>query len=219
MRSTFARQIVNVCIVTAAIVCVTRPVFAEENDRLFGVLPNYATVDGRPADDGSTMTSAISTRQSFRIASLNSFDPVVYPYVGLLTAFNGNRDSSYGGRYMRAFADNSIGNFLTTAVVPSLTNQDSRYFRSGEGGILRRMGYAAGRSAVTRTRSGHAAFNISEIGGNFAAAGLSNLYHDPADRTVAGTMSRWGLQVMSDTVGNELKEFWPDIHAKIRRSR
>ena len=70
MRSTFARQIVNVCIVTAAIVCVTRPVFAEENDRLFGVLPNYATVDGRPADDGSTMTSAISTRQSFRIAIL-----------------------------------------------------------------------------------------------------------------------------------------------------
>ena len=133
---------------------------------MFGVLPNYATVDGRPADDGSTMTSAISTRQSFRIASLNSFDPVVYPYVGLLTAFNGNRDSSYGGRYMRAFADNSIGNFMTTAVVPSLTNQDSRYFRSGEGGILRRMGYAAGRSAVTRTRSGHAAFNISEIGGN-----------------------------------------------------
>jgi hypothetical protein len=216
MRSTFARQIVNVCIVTAVIVCVTTPVFAEENDRLFGVLPNYATVDGRPADE-STMTSAISTRQLFRIASLNSFDPVVYPYVGLLTAFNGNRDSSYGGRYIRAFADNSIGNFMTSAVVPSLTNQDSRYFRSGEGGILRRMGYAASRSAVTRTRSGHAAFNVSEIGGNFAAAGLSNLYHDPADRTVAGTMSRWGLQVMGDTVGNELKEFWPDIHAKLRK--
>jgi len=34
---------------------------------------------------------------------------------------------------------------------------------------------------------------------------------------VAGTMSRWGTQVMWDTVANELKEFWPDIHAKLRK--
>src|SRR5262249_22714278 len=107
--------------------------------------------------------------------------------------------------------------FLTSAIVPSLTKQDSRYFRSGEGGVFRRIAYAASRSIVTRTRSGHGAFNISEVGGNLAAAGGSNLYHDPADRTSAGTMSRWGLQVMGDTLGNELKEFWPDIHAKLRR--
>jgi hypothetical protein len=219
MRSRIARRVACTCIVTAGILCSTASVLAQENNRLFGVLPNYSTVDERPADDGSTMTPAISTRQSFRIASLNSFDPVVFPYVGLMTAFNGNRGSSYGDRYMRAFADNSIGNFMTSAVVPSLTNQDSRYFRSGEGGVFRRIAYAASRSVVTRTRSGRATFNISEVGGNLAAAGLSNFYHDPADRTAGGTMSRWGLQVAGDTLGNELKEFWPDIHAKLHRTR
>jgi hypothetical protein len=50
-----------------------------------------------------------------------------------------------------------------------------------------------------------------------AAAGLSNVYYSPADRTVGATMSRWGTQVMWDTVANELKEFWPDISAKLRR--
>jgi hypothetical protein len=212
-----AHRFATGCVVIAAVVCAATPAFAQ--DRLFGVLPNYSTVEERPAEDGSTRTPAISTRHSFKIASLNSFDPVVFPYVGLMTAFNGNRDSSYGDRYLRAFADNSIGNFMTAAVVPSLTNEDSRYFRSGEGGVFRRFAYAASRSVVTRTRSGRATFNVSEVGGNLAAAGLSNLYHDPADRTFGGTMSRWGLQVMGDTLGNELKEFWPDIHAKLRRNR
>jgi hypothetical protein len=217
MPTKVARRIVRACVVTAGIVCSAAPAFAQENDRVFGVLPNYSTVDGHSTDRSSTTVPAISSRESFRLASLSSFDPVVFPYVGLMTAFDGNRDANYADRYMRAFADNSIGNFMTTAVGPSLTNQDPRYFRAGEGGVFRRMAYAASRSVVTRTRSGHAVFNISEVGGNLAAAGLSNLYHDPADRTIGGTASRWGLQVMGDTISNELKEFWPDIHAKLRR--
>jgi hypothetical protein len=219
MYAKLAHRLASACVVTAGIVCSTPSVHAQENDRLFGVLPNYSTVDGQPADDGSQTAPAISTRLSFRLASLSSFDPVVFPYVGLMTAISADRGANYGDRYMRAFADNSIGNFMTTAVVPTLTNQDPRYFRSGEGGIFRRMAYAASRSAITRTRAGHAAFNISEIGGNLAGAGIANLYHDPIDRTVGATMSRWGLQVMGDTVANELKEFWPDIHARLRRSR
>jgi len=218
MCSGFVRQIVGCCLVATAVVCATPSAFAEEHGRLFGVLPNYTTVDQGPAGDAPQADAkAISTGQSYRIASLSSFDPVVFPYVGLMTALDGRHDSNYGDRYLRAFADNSIGNFMTTAVVPSLTNQDPRYFRSGEGGVFHRLAYAASRSVVTRTRSGHSAFNISEVGGNLAAAGLSNLYYDASDRTVAGTMSRWGTQVMWDTVANELKEFWPDIHAKLRK--
>jgi hypothetical protein len=205
------------CVVAAAIACAATQAVAQEHGRLFGVLPNYTTVDEGPAGAAPGDVPAISTSQSYRIASLSSFDPVVFPYVGFTTLFGGNHDSSYGDRYVRAFADNAIGNFLTTAVVPSLTNQDSRYFRSGEGGVFRRIAYAASRSVMTRTRSGHSAFNVSEIGGNLAAAGLSNLYNAPDDRGASATMSRWGTLVMWDTVANELKEFWPDIHAKFHR--
>jgi hypothetical protein len=139
----------------------------------------------------------------------------VFPYVGFLTSLGGNQD--YRERYLRSFADNALGNFMTTAVVPSVMNEDPRYFRSGQGGVFRRLAYAASRSVVARKRSGGSTFNVSEIGGNLAAASLSNLYYGPADRTLAGTMSRWGTQVMWDTIANELKEFWPDIRSKISR--
>jgi hypothetical protein len=178
--------------------------------RLFGVLPNYTTVNG-------THVANQTTNDSYRAAALGSFDPVVYPFIGVMTLTSDDADSSFETRYSRAFADNAIGNFMTTAIVPSLTNEDSRYFRRGAGGVFSRLAYAASRSVVTRSRSGGARFNVSEIGGTAAAAGLSNLYYSPADRTVNGTLTRWGTQVMWDTLANEAKEFWPDIHAKLHK--
>jgi hypothetical protein len=58
---------------------------------------------------------------------------------------------------------------------------------------------------------------VSEIAGNGIGAGISNVYHPVADRTVSGTMYRWGTQVLWDTLTNEAKEFWPDIRERIHR--
>ena len=175
------------------------------------MLPNYTTVD-------SAFVPKETTREAFRIASLSTFDPVVFPFIGLTTALGqGASGQPYGERYATAFADNAIGNFLTTAIVPSLTHEDSRYYRRGEGGVFSRLAYAASRSVITRTRSGATTFNISEVAGTAAAAGLSNIYYSPADRTAGGTLARWGTQIMWDTVANELKEFWPDIRSKFHR--
>ncbi len=77
------------------------------------------------------------------------------------------------------------------------------------------MAYAASRSVITRGRSGRAQFNVSEIGGNALAATVSNLYDTPSERDVSGTLTRWGMQVMWDTLSNEMKEFWPDIRSKL----
>ena len=208
------RRFSHVCVVAAlALVGVSRVYAADEAeaDRMFGVLPNYTTVDGGSAP-------VLTTREAFRLATLSTFDPVIYPFVGATALVGqGSSDRSYNARYATAFADNSIGNFMTTAVMPSLLHQDSRYFRRGEGGVFSRLAYAASRSLVTRTRDGRAAFNVSEIGGSVAAAGLSNIYYSPSERTMSGTVSRWGAQVMWDTVANELKEFWPDIRHKLHK--
>ena len=197
-------------------VCAAAPVSAEEQGRLFGVLPNYATVDRRTAPGEEV--PPISNKQLFKLADLSSYDPAVFPFVGLKTALGaGGSDSPFGTRYAMALADNAVANLMKIAIVPSLTNQDSRYFRSGEGGVFRRLAYAAKTSVVTRKRSGGTTFNISAVGGNLAAAGISNLYYDPADRTFSGTMSRWGTQMMWGVVSREMKEFWPDIREKLRR--
>ena len=176
---------------------------------MFGVLPNYATVE-----EGETAAS-ITTPQTFQMAARGSFDPYVFPFVGVVSAMKHAPGQSYAQRYMTSLADNSIGNFLTTAVMPLAMSQDPRYFESGKGSVPRRIGYAASRSLITRSRAGTAQFNVSELGGNAIAATLSNLYYTPAERTVTGTLSRWGMQVLWDTLSNEMKEFWPDIRAKL----
>jgi hypothetical protein len=190
----------------------------DDKNRIFGVLPNYGTVER------NTKVSPVTATSTFKMAALGSFDPYVFPFVvftaGLAQIQNeepswGHGIGAYGKRYVTAFSDNTIGNFMTTAVAPTLLHQDPRYFVLGEGGFLHRAGYALSRSVVTRTRAGRRAFNLSEIGGNAVGAVISNAYHPPEDRTLSETASRWGLQVLWDTMTNTLKEFWPDIRRKI----
>lgn len=192
-------------------------------DRIFGILPNYGTVERDAA--ANTAVPPVTTKDSFRMAALNSFDPYVFPFVGFVAGLAhlqnqepslGQGAAGYSKRYATALADNSMGNFMTTAVLPSALRQDPRYFALGEGSFLHRLAYAASRSVVTRSRSGARQFNLSEIGGNGVAAALSNLYYSPENRSFTGTLTRWGAQVMWDTLSNELKEFWPDVRRKLR---
>jgi hypothetical protein len=193
---------------------------AQEPDRVFGMLPNYGTVED------ATAVSAITTKTTFRMAARNSFDPYVFPFVGAITAVAqlekqenslGRGPRAYVGRYATSFADGSISSFLTSAIIPTLLKQDPRYFERREGSIWHRAGYAATRTVITKSRSGDAQFNLSGIGGNAIAAVVSNLYYPSNDRSTAQTLTRWGTQVMWDVVSNELKEFWPDIRRKMRR--
>ena len=179
---------------------------------MFGVLPNYGTVEG--SVDGAGLRAA----QKFRLAGLNTFDPYVYPFVGFVATLNhtyGHGVDGFLKQYPASLVDNAVGNFLTTAVLTSAFHQDPRYFQRGSGTFFGRFAYAASRSIVTHNDVGHPQFNISEIGGNAIAAGLSNLYYPQADRTVTGTLSRWGMQLMWDALSNELKEFWPDVRNKL----
>jgi len=116
-----------------------------------------------------------------------------------------------------AIADRAFGIAMKTAVVPSLFGQDARYVASPSSVVLQRAGYAAGRTVVVRGRLGQLQFNVSEIGGAGASAAMSNVYHPGADRTLGATFTRWGTQLLFDTLSNELKEFWPDIRRTFRR--
>ena len=190
------------------------PIVGGSGNRMFGVLPNYATVEG------PTEVPPISASLKFKLAALNTFDPYVYPFVGAVAAMNrdfGRDNAGYVKQYAVSLTDNAVGNMLTSAALPSLLHQDPRYFERASGGFFSRLAYAASRSVVTRGDSGQAQFNVSEIGGNAIAAGLSNMYYPSPQRTVTGTLSRWGMQVMWDTLSNELKEFWPDVRRKIHR--
>ncbi len=159
------------------------------------MLPNYTTVEG------ATEIRPPSVKEKFHMAEENSFDPYVFAIVGIDAAIGAGQGSvGYDRRYGMALADNSIGNFMTTAVLPSALRQDPRYFELGEGGELHTMAYAQSRTVLTRGPSGSRQFNLSEIGGNALAAGVSNLYYPAGARTLTSTVTRWGTQVMWDAL-------------------
>ena len=80
---------------------------------------------------------------------------------------------------------------------------------------MHRAGYAASRLVVTRSDKGTEQFNISEIGGNLAAAAISNAYYPAPERGVSNTMNNWVVQLALDGGFDVIKEFWPDIAHKI----
>ncbi len=188
------------------------------NDRIFEVLPNYGTVE--TADLLPSLTSG----QKFRLATAGVFDWVSYPFNAALAAVAqakndprswGQGWGAYGRRYGESFADNSIGTYMTTAILPSLLHQDPRYYQLGKGSFAHRAYHGVNRLFVTRTDSGQDRFNISESLGNAVAAAISNAYHPAEDRTAERNVSTFGFLIIWDGVSNEMKEFWPDIRRKV----
>ena len=193
-----------------------------KDDRLFWTLPNYLTVEN------GKQIPPLTTGQKFKLVALGAFDPVEFPYVGVLALIDQaeNDDPSYGHgfsgyakRYGAAFADTAIENFMVGAVFPSLLHQDPRYYQSGKGGFFHRAGYAALRVFIIRSDSGKKQFNYSELAGSALAAALSNTYHPPQDRTALNSANIWLTQIWGDAVSYELKEFWPDIRRKLHKKQ
>ena len=103
-------------------------------------------------------------------------------------------------------------------VVPTITHEDTRFYTLSRGGFLKRTGYALSRAVITRSDSGAEVFNISEVVGAGAAAGLSSLYYPSRERSFANTGTEWGLDVGIDAASFFFKEFWPDINHSIFHS-
>jgi len=72
------------------------------------------------------------------------------------------------------------------------------------------VAWAASRIFVTRTDRDTYEFNFPEVLGNSVSAAAANAYYS-RNRTLRDNADRLGEQLVSDTISNCLKEFWPDI--------
>ncbi len=124
----------------------------------------------------------------------------------------------YGKRYITAYADNAVEDFMADAILPSLLRQDPRYYQLGHGGFARRMFHAFSRLFITRTDSGTEQFNYSEVLGAGIAAAISDYgYHPASDQSVGNVAGVWGTQMGWDLTTYMLKEFWPDLRKQYER--
>jgi len=190
------------------------------NDRLFFALPNFLTVE-------TQNLPPMTVKQKFGVVTRSSFDYIQIPWYAFLAGVSqaensepgfGQGAQGYGKRFGAYFADGTIENYMTGAILPSVLHQDPRFYEMGKGSFMHRTEYAVSRIFVTRGDSGHSQFNCSEICGSAASAFISTYsYHPQGDRNVPNTMSVWGTQVGFDTITIVVKEFWPDIRRKMSK--
>lgn len=182
--------------------------------RILGIIPNYRAVSA------NMHLPPLSFKEKFWLATQDTFDYSDFIFVGGLAGIAmaqdsqpsfGHGASGYGQYYWHIFTDGAIENYMTEAIVPAATHEDPRYYTLGKGGFFKRTGYAVSQLLITRTDSGHRTFNLSEIVGAGAAAGIGNAYYPAESNPFVKTYQRWGTQVGLDGVFNIMKEFWPDI--------
>lgn len=214
------------------------PASGTSNDRLFFTLPNFLTLEN------AGQVPPLTTKQKYWVVTRGSFDYIQIPWYGFLSAVSQAQNSEpaygqgwegYGKRFATSFADGTIENYVTGAILPSLLRQDPRYFQLGQGSFAHRTWYAVSRNLITRTDSGKNQFNYSEVvGGGLSAAISTYSYHPkgryvttttpgvldyiPSDRTLSNTGKVWATQYGYDTLTLVIKEFWPDIRRKIRKN-
>jgi hypothetical protein len=193
------------------------------NDRLFYALPNFQSVET------TEKLPPLTVGEKFKLQARSQFDYFEIPWYGILAGFSQARNTSagygqgaagYGKRYASEWGDGAIENFMVGAVFASALRQDPRYYVLGEGSFWHRTGYAISRIVVTRSDSGRAEFNASQIFGSAVAAGVSTYsYHPRDERNLRNAASVWGTQIGLDTFTQGVKEFWPDIHRRFSRKR
>ena len=180
-----------------------------EKQRVLGIIPNFYS---------SYIWNAapLTPKLKFNLAVHSALDPVAFLLAGGVAGVEqvhntfpgyGSGPGAYGKRYGAAFADNVIGRVVGSAVLPSVLHQDPRYFYKGKGSVTSRALYAVGTTFITRGDNGRAQPNYSHILGNFAAAGISNLYRAPGDRSASLTIRNGFIITGTNAVGNLVREF------------
>jgi hypothetical protein len=187
----------------------TEQVHAEESQRVLGVIPNfYSSFDPHAVP--------MNAKQKFQLAFRSEMDPMTFAgaaaiagaeeyrniYPGYGTGFAG-----FGKRFAAQYANDFDSRMIGSALLPALFHQDPRYFYKGTGSIRSRALYAIKSAFICRGDNGKPEFDFSHIGGDFAAAGLSNLYY-PEPNEGATLIFTNGLIEIGGMAGtNLIREF------------
>ncbi len=187
----------------------------EEQQRILVVVPNFTTVIG---GIGVPLTPSQKTRLAVR-TTLDPYNLVGAFVLAGLNELNGSyRGYGWGpdGYFKRVgaqVANVSIGTMLAGSVYPILLHQDPRYFRMGGGPVKLRMRHALLSAFLCRGDSGHTQVNFSNLGGNFSAGLLSNLYYPPGSRGIGLALTNSSIVTLEGDAGNIALEFSPDVAA------
>ena len=152
----------------------------QQPKRILGVMPNFRAVSA------GTIPPPPTPKQSFILATQNSFDYSSFIFVGITSALAEGTDAHpHSVKALTASAGitgAALSIRLTVIIwaifiLPTVFHQDERYFAMGEGGFWKRSTYAATRIFIARKYNGDNTFNVSEVLGRGIAQGISTTYY------------------------------------------
>jgi hypothetical protein len=185
--------------------------------RILGIIPNFTTTDDTFQESGP-----LAPHNKFVLGFDQMFDVSAHLgnllQAGVQQATAGQPHyvvDSFAKRLAAAEVDQISSCLFIYAVLPTLLRTDPRYFRRQEGPAASRAWYAVSRTFVARTDAGAHVLNTPQLAGQLTQAGLSNLYYPEQDRTWQGTMTNWAIQLAYNSAFNVVKEFYPDVVARL----
>jgi len=207
----------------------------ELHQRVAGIVPNFnAVLDGTniPLSPGQKMRAAFRSAidpYQFGLAGFTSMigqaenshttyaaipntTPTQYAQMGF-----GQGWAGYGKRIGASYTDQFDGTILGNGVFPILLHQDARYYRMGTGSFKKRFLYSIGTTVYCKGNNGKWQPNVSNVLGNLAAGGISNLYYPAADRGFGLTIEQGLLVTAEGAFGALVIEFEPDIVRHFRK--
>lgn len=181
---------------------------AEEQQRVFGFLPNFYVVYDRDPEP-------LSAKLKFQLAFRTSIDPVTIGGVGVLAAIHQAGDTpdyrqgwlGYGERFGSAAADGISDIMIGGAILPSLLHQDPRYFFQGTGSNKSRVFHALSSPFVCRGDNGKLQANFSSMGGDLGSSALSNLYYPPSNRGAGLVFGNFVISTGERMLSSVIQEF------------
>ena len=201
----------------------------ELHQRLGGVVPNFnAVIDGE--------SLPLSKKQKMRAAFRSAIDPYQFGLALVTSGYGQATDShsstdadglrhgyqqgwiGFAKRYGANYTDQFDGTIIGNGILPALLHQDPRYYRLGTGSFKKRLLYSLSTTVRCKGDNGKWQPSYSNVLGNIAAGGISNLYYPKADRGFGLTIEQ-GLTVTAEgAIGAFLIEFYPDVQNHFRKN-
>jgi hypothetical protein len=208
IRLKVAGEASSVTVSSSFVEIAAQQVRIEEQQRIFGMIPNFYVVYDPDA-------APLTTKLKFELALRASVDPVSFlgaiALAGVDQAANTpsyvQGAKGYGQRLGSVYADGFTDTMFAGAILPSLLHQDPRYYYQGTGTIGSRTLHALSSPFICKGDNGKLQPNYSSMGGDLASSAFSNIYYPRSDRGVGLTFENFLLGTGEQAVSSLIQEF------------
>lgn len=187
----------------------TEQVKLEEQQRVFGFIPNFYVVYD------SKNVVPLTTKLKFKLALRVSVDPISIGGVAMMAGIDQAANTpdyvqgakGYGQRFGTVAADSFDDILIGGAILPSLLHQDPRYFYQGTGTKKSRIMHAVSSPFICKGDNGRWQPNYSSVGGDLASSAISDTFYPQSNRGAGLVFGNFGVSTAERVLSAVAQEF------------